>query len=116
MRRLAPFRADSGPQARPGPALLNMKEKDVQILGLIAVGLVIGVLARLIVPGRQSLSILATLILGVVGALIGGTVASYFGRGNIWELNIVGFVVAVVAAVLLIGVAETMSGGRKRAL
>ena len=88
----------------------------MQILGLIVVGLIIGVLARLIKPGKQRLSMIATLLLGVVGALIGGVVASLLGTGNIWELNVVGFIVAVVAAVLLIGVAEGMSSGRRSAV
>ena len=82
----------------------------IQILGLILVGLVIGVLARLIVPGKQRLSMLATLLLGVAGAVIGGFLASLIGMGSIFELNFVGFVLAVVAAVLLIGVAEGISG------
>jgi uncharacterized membrane protein YeaQ/YmgE (transglycosylase-associated protein family) len=88
----------------------------VQILGLIVVGLIIGALARLIKPGKQRLSILATLLLGVVGALIGGVVASLLGTGDIFELNVLGFIVAVIAAVLLIGVAESLSGGRNRAV
>ena len=82
----------------------------MQILGLIVVGLIIGALARLIKPGKQRLSILMTLVLGVVGALIGGVVASLLGTGDIWELNVLGFIVAVVAAVLLIGVAEGVAG------
>ena len=86
----------------------------MQILGLIVVGLIIGALARLIKPGRQRLSILATLLLGVVGALIGGVVASLLGTGDIWELNVIGFIVAVIAAVVLIGIAEGASGGRSR--
>jgi uncharacterized membrane protein YeaQ/YmgE (transglycosylase-associated protein family) len=87
----------------------------VQILGLIVVGLIIGALARLIKPGRQRLSILATLALGVVGAIIGGLIGHLFNRNtSIWELNVVGFIIAVIAAVLLIGVAEGMSGGRSR--
>ena len=86
----------------------------MQILGLIVVGLIIGALARLIKPGKQRLSILATLLLGVVGALIGGVVASLLGTGDIFELNVLGFIVAVIAAVLLIGVAEGVSGGRSR--
>ena len=86
----------------------------MQILGLIVVGLIIGVLARLIVPGKQRLSMLATLLLGVAGAVIGGVIASLLGTGDIFELNIIGFVVAVIAAVLLIGVAEGVSGGRSR--
>ncbi len=81
----------------------------IQILGLILVGLVIGVLARLLVPGKQRLSMLATLLLGVAGAIIGGFLASLMGMGSITELNVVGFVLAVVAAVLLIGVAEGVS-------
>jgi uncharacterized membrane protein YeaQ/YmgE (transglycosylase-associated protein family) len=92
------------------------KENAVQILGLIVVGLIIGALARLIKPGKQRLSILMTLVLGVVGALIGGVVASLLGTGDIWELNVLGFIVAVVAAVLLIGVAEGVSGGKRGAI
>ncbi len=88
----------------------------IQILGLILVGLVIGVLARLIVPGKQRLSLLATLLLGVAGAVIGGVLASLLGMGSITELNVVGFVLAVVAAVLLIGVAEGVSGRSRGSL
>ena len=79
------------------------------LIGLLVVGLIIGALARLIKPGRQRLSVPATLALGVVGALIGGIVASLLGTGDIFELNVLGFVVAVIAAVLLVGAAEGMS-------
>ena len=85
----------------------------IQILGLLFIGLVIGALARLIKPGRQRLSIGMTLVLGVVGALIGGFLASLIGTGDIFELNFLGFVIAVVAAVLLVGVAEGASGRKK---
>ncbi|WP_445256254.1 GlsB/YeaQ/YmgE family stress response membrane protein [Nocardioides aurantiacus] len=80
------------------------------IIGLLVVGLIIGAIARLIKPGRQALGIVGTLLLGVAGALIGGIVASYLGRGDIFELNIIGFIVAVIAAFLLIGVAEAVMG------
>ena len=85
----------------------------MQILGLILIGLVIGALARLIKPGRQRLSVAMTLVLGVVAALIGGLIASFIGTGDIFELNIIGFIVAVIAAVLLLGIAEG-AGGRRR--
>jgi uncharacterized membrane protein YeaQ/YmgE (transglycosylase-associated protein family) len=78
----------------------------MQILGLLFIGLVIGVLARLIKPGRQRLGMLMTVLLGVGGALIGGIIATLIGTGTIWELDFIGFVVAVIAAVLLIGAAE----------
>lgn len=87
-----------------------------QILGLIVVGLVIGVLARLLKPGRQRMSLLATLLLGVAGAVIGGLIADWLDVGSITELNFWGFVFAVLAALLLIGVAEGVSGGRNRAV
>jgi uncharacterized membrane protein YeaQ/YmgE (transglycosylase-associated protein family) len=95
-----------------GPLRAGRTKENVviQILGLILIGLVIGVLARLIVPGKQRLSMLATLLLGIAGAVIGGFLASLIGMGSITELNFVGFVLAVVAAVLLIGVAEGVSG------
>jgi uncharacterized membrane protein YeaQ/YmgE (transglycosylase-associated protein family) len=83
------------------------------IIGFLIAGLIIGALARLIKPGRQNLSILMTLVLGIVGSLIGGVVATLLGTGNFGELNIIGFIVAVIAAVLLIGVAEGVSGGRR---
>jgi uncharacterized membrane protein YeaQ/YmgE (transglycosylase-associated protein family) len=83
------------------------------MFGFIVAGLVIGALARLIKPGKQNLSILATLGLGLVGSIIGGLIASAFNTGSIWELNKLGFVLAVVASVLLIGVAESVTGRRK---
>ena len=88
----------------------------LQVLGLIAVGLVIGALARLIKPGRQRMSILATVLLGVSGAVIGGLIADWLDVGSITELNAWGFVFAVLAALLLIGVAEGVAGGRDRAV
>lgn len=84
------------------------------MIGFIVAGLVIGALARLIKPGKQRLGILATLILGLVGSVIGGTIANLLGTGDIFELNVLGFVVAVIAAILLIGVAEGISAKRHR--
>ena len=80
------------------------------IIGFLIFGLVVGALARLIKPGKQNLSLVMTLLLGVAGSLIGGIIASLLGTGNIFELNIIGAIVAIIAAVLLIGVAESTSG------
>jgi len=80
------------------------------MIGFLIAGLIIGALARLLKPGRQNLSLLATLGLGLVGSLIGGTIAWLLGTGSIWELNVIGFVLAVIAALLLVGSAEAMSG------
>ena len=42
------------------------------IIGIIVIGLIAGALARLIVPGRQDMSILATIVLGIIGSFVGG--------------------------------------------
>lgn len=84
------------------------------MIGFIVAGLIIGALARLIKPGKQDLGILATLLLGLVGSVIGGIVANLLGTGDIFELNVLGFLIAVVAAVLLIGVAESLVGRRRK--
>ena len=83
------------------------------MIGFLVAGLIIGALARLLKPGKQNLGLLATLGLGVVGSLIGGTVAWMLGTGSIWELNILGFVLSVVAALLLVGTAEAVTGKSK---
>lgn len=47
----------------------------IPILGWMIAGLIVGALARLLVPGRQVMGILATMLLGIVGALIGGGIS-----------------------------------------
>lgn len=84
----------------------------MQILGLILIGIVIGILARLVMPGRQSIGAVMTILLGIGGALIGGVVASAIGEGDIFELNFIGTIVGIVAAVLLIAIAEGLGVGR----
>jgi uncharacterized membrane protein YeaQ/YmgE (transglycosylase-associated protein family) len=86
------------------------------IIGFLVFGLVVGAVARFIKPGKQNLSVGMTLLLGVVGSIIGGIVANVLGTGSIMELNVLGSIVAVIAAVLLIGVAEGMSGRNKTAV
>jgi len=83
------------------------------MIGFLVAGLVIGALARLIKPGKQHLSILATLLLGLVGSVIGGTIANLVGTGDIFELNVLGFIVSVVAALLHKGVGEGIAGSRR---
>lgn len=83
------------------------------IIGFLIFGLVVGALARLIRPGKQNLSLGMTLLLGVAGSLIGGIVASLLGTGTFFELDFLGAVVAIIAAVLLIGVFEGTSSRKK---
>ena len=86
----------------------------MQILGLILIGIVIGILARLVMPGRQQIGALMTVLLGISGAVIGGVIASAIGEGDVFELNFIGTVVGIVAAVLLIALAEGFGVGQDR--
>jgi uncharacterized membrane protein YeaQ/YmgE (transglycosylase-associated protein family) len=76
------------------------------VIGFLVAGLIIGLLARLILPGRQRIGLLMTLLLGVAGSLIGGTIANAIDTGDIWELNFIGFVAAVISSVGLLAIAE----------
>lgn len=91
------------------------------MIGFLVAGLIIGLLARLILPGRQRIGLVMTLLLGVVGSIIGGTIANALRSGSIFELNFVGFLAAVVASVFLLAVAERAGigagdHGRRRAV
>ena len=85
----------------------------MEIFGFIGFGLVVGIIARVLVPGRQNLSLKMTVVLGVIGSVVGGFVASSLGTGDVWELNFLGAAVAVVASVLLIVLGQRLiPGGR----
>ena len=87
----------------------------MQILGLILIGIVIGIIARLVLPGRQHIGVLMTVLLGIGGALVGRIVASAIGEGDIFELNFIGTIVGIIAAIGLIALAEAMGVGDDRA-
>ena len=74
----------------------------------------IGVIARLVMPGRQHIGVLMTLLLGVGGAIVGGIVASAIGTGDIFELNVLGTIFGIIAAVGLIAIAESLGVGHDR--
>ena len=80
------------------------------VLGLIFIGAIIGAVARLLLPGRQKIGFFLTILMGIGGALIGGIIAGAIGTGDIFELNILGTVFAIVAAVLLVGAASSVVG------
>jgi uncharacterized membrane protein YeaQ/YmgE (transglycosylase-associated protein family) len=82
------------------------------MIGFIVFGLIVGALARLIIPGRQQMSIWMTLLLGLVGSVIGGVVANLLDTGDIFELNVLGSVVAVISAAALILVVERSTASR----
>lgn len=83
------------------------------IIAFIIIGLIAGLIARAILPGRQSMGLVATTLLGMVGSLVGGLVGSLFRRdGQLFDLHPSGILMSVIGAIvvlLLVGAA-----GRRR--
>jgi uncharacterized membrane protein YeaQ/YmgE (transglycosylase-associated protein family) len=79
------------------------------ILGYIVVGLIVGLLARLLMPGRDPIGLLGTLLIGVVGAVLGGWLAGAFFK----ETDGVDWLASIGVAMLLILLVR--SGSRRRA-
>ncbi|MET7337109.1 GlsB/YeaQ/YmgE family stress response membrane protein [Nonomuraea sp. NPDC005650] len=75
------------------------------IVSAIVIGAIIGALARLIVPGRQNMSIGLTIIVGIVAALIGTLIAQAAGvadtRGIDWIEHILQLVLAIIGVLLV---------------
>jgi uncharacterized membrane protein YeaQ/YmgE (transglycosylase-associated protein family) len=63
-------------------------------------GLIIGAIARLLIPGRQPIGILRTILLGVVGSLLGGFIAWLFVGGH--PLQPSGWILSIIGAVLVL--------------
>ncbi|EFF80903.1 MAG: GlsB/YeaQ/YmgE family stress response membrane protein [Schaalia odontolytica] len=82
----------------------------LSLIGMVITGAVLGALARLIMRGEQSISILWTIILGAVGALIGGTIASFFGVADTSGIDWIRWALSLVAAIGAISVYLKLAG------
>ncbi|MBV9349977.1 MAG: GlsB/YeaQ/YmgE family stress response membrane protein [Mycobacterium sp.] len=84
------------------------------ILALI-VGAIIGLVARLVMPGKQDIGMLMTVLLGALGGVIGSAVASRFGYHNAnGGIAWIPFFIGVAAAVVLIAIYEAVRARRTR--
>lgn len=83
------------------------------ILGWILFGLVIGALAKLVMPGRDPGGIIVTILLGIVGALLGGFLGRALGLYQPGEPA--GFVGALIGAIVVLLIYRMMTGRRRLA-
>jgi uncharacterized membrane protein YeaQ/YmgE (transglycosylase-associated protein family) len=72
------------------------------ILSWILLGLVAGALAKFIMPGNDSGGIIVTIIIGIVGAVIGGFIGTQLGFGDVSGFNLHSLLVAILGAVILL--------------
>lgn len=72
------------------------------IVSWIVLGLIVGTLAKLIMPGKDPGGILVTIIIGIVGAMIGGWMGSTLGVGEVTGFNLISLGLATLGAVILL--------------
>jgi uncharacterized membrane protein YeaQ/YmgE (transglycosylase-associated protein family) len=85
------------------------------IIGTIIFGAIIGALARLVLPGKQSISIVATVVIGIIGALIGyflwGLITGDgFGGGDTGGIDWIRWIISIIAAAILVSLYAGMAG------
>lgn len=83
----------------------------MEILVYIVVGLIVGALARLLMPGRDPIGIVGTLVVGIVGAIVGG----YAWRALFGNTEGVEWIGSVLVAMALLWIYRRMATGRTTA-
>ncbi|EGA8083891.1 GlsB/YeaQ/YmgE family stress response membrane protein [Salmonella enterica] len=82
------------------------------IIAWIIFGLIAGIIAKLLMPGRDGGGFILTCILGIVGAVVGGWLATMFGiGGSISGFNLHSFLVAVVGAIVVLVIFRLLRRG-----
>jgi uncharacterized membrane protein YeaQ/YmgE (transglycosylase-associated protein family) len=82
------------------------------ILGWIVFGLIVGFIARALVPGKDNIGIFMTIGIGILGSVVGGLVFSLFS-GRITLSNPVGWIGSVVFAIILLVIYNAVTGRKK---
>ena len=72
------------------------------IISWIILGLIVGALAKWIMPGQDPGGIIVTIVIGIVGALVGGFLSSLVGLGTVTGLNLGSIIIALVGALILL--------------
>lgn len=84
-------------------------------IGFLILGLIAGAIARFLVPGKDSMGWIATLVLGVVGSFIGGTLGSLiFGgdEGGIFDFRAAGIIGSIIGAIIALLIWRAVSSRR----
>jgi uncharacterized membrane protein YeaQ/YmgE (transglycosylase-associated protein family) len=84
----------------------------MSILTWIIVGIIAGALAKMVVPGEGPGGLIGDLIVGVVGAFVGGWIFNQFGHPGVSGFNLSSIIVAFIGSVVLLFVLRLISGRR----
>jgi len=72
------------------------------IISWIILGLIAGALAKWILPGKDPGGIIVTIIIGIVGAVVGGFIATALGFGEVTGFNIRSLIIAIIGSIVLL--------------
>lgn len=87
----------------------------MSILLFVVFGLVVGLIARAVLPGRQPMGWLATSLLGIAGSFMGGFIVALLTHNRVFDLNTSGIIGSVIGAMLLLVIASRFSDRRSLA-
>ncbi len=82
------------------------------LISWLVVGLIAGVLAKLIIPGEDPGGFLATIFIGMIGALVGGLIVGVFGGTGVSGINVWSILVATLGAIVLLAAFRVFTGRR----
>jgi uncharacterized membrane protein YeaQ/YmgE (transglycosylase-associated protein family) len=83
------------------------------IVGAIFIGLIVGALARLILPGRQNIGVIMTILLGAIGSFAGSWITyRLISTANQGKFELTAFLVGIIVAVILIAIYVGLTGRR----
>jgi uncharacterized membrane protein YeaQ/YmgE (transglycosylase-associated protein family) len=74
----------------------------MHIIGWIVFGLVVGVIARFLIPGEQPMGIILTILLGVAGSFLGGAIANLVQGGSLTDPRASGWIGSILGAIALL--------------
>ena len=88
------------------------------IIGLIIIGLIAGFIARALVPGDDSMSIVATIVLGIIGSFVGGFLADllFRGEGEDAGLGPAGIIGSIIGAIIVLLIYNAVTGRKRGAV
>jgi len=84
------------------------------IIVLIVIGAIAGFIARAVIPGKQDLGIGMTIVLGIVGSVVGNLLGSFIFEPHKFEIGTSGIIGSIIGAIIVLGIYVAATGKSRR--